>query len=592
MKNGLWMLLPIFMGWLVITSIVSCTDDNTSDDPVNKEDVPWEEYDISKIQVLDSGTISLREVCQNTIAHEMGMNDDIDSVLVGFAAGMIDSITAYEKRVNDSLNAVSGGNDFLEFVLSLSWKTITYESVSADGYPITLSALFVYPDLQAGVSTKPKNYYIGTHVTITDNDECPSSFSKDRFTSDVGMLAVFANVLLNHGYVILPDYEGYGITKDRSHPYLNREVTAKQVIDGAKAGMRQIQVLSEQDEDFQLDENWKAVSVGYSQGGATAAATYRYALDHSVECNSLRMAGAVCGDGPYDPLATLKKYISDNRMYMPVAVALMMKAMCDTDPEMIREGCKVEDFCTPGFVNTGIFKAIEEKTKGTGSIHDLLLKYSYNHDDFTMMRRMTTGSAGMISKDMPYKKQNDDIYVKNGGGWKWEGGPVDSWCEMDQALNADCIAFLKDGTIHNNTLMRKLKALLKCMRRNQLCYGEKGDWIPPSGAKFTFFHSTTDEVVPYVNMSTVRSNWGDSKARYISFYFQPSTLERILGSFKGDKSALKKHWGTHSQCGKVFFLGKARGLADDITCTDWKAGAVEDDGLSALTFIATMFKDL
>ena len=377
MKNGLWMLLPIFMGWLVITSIVSCTDDNTSDDPVNKEDVPWEEYDISKIQVLDSGTISLREVCQNTIAHEMGMNDDIDSVLVGFAAGMIDSITAYEKHINDSLEAVSGGNDFIEFVLSLSWRVISYESVSVTGYPITLSALFVYPDLQAGVSTKPKNYYIGTHVTITDNDECPSSFSKDRFTSDVGMLAVFANVLLNHGYVILPDYEGYGITVDRCHPYLCEELTARQVVDAVRYGIalyKTSSVISSIRHPFR--PNWRSMCIGYSQGGGVALATHRF-IEQNGLTDELHFSGSVCGAGPYDPIATLyyyaQQYSNGDPLKMPVLMPLIMRGMCCANPYM--KNHQPSDYLSQAFLATGILDMIDSKTMTTDDIYDALVSY-------------------------------------------------------------------------------------------------------------------------------------------------------------------------------------------------------------------------
>ena len=594
-KNNLWMLAAILFSSLVAISFTACSRDDVDDDDEvetiidysKSMNMPWEQYGAENITIVDSGTIAFRDVCQNTIAHETAQNDDADTILVNYAKFLIDSIARYEQHVNDSLQAVSGENSLLDYVLALKWYTFTYPSVSVTGEPINLSALFVYPyELK---SKRLTNYYIGTHVTITSNSQCPSNFTKNNFASDVGMLAIFAHILFNHGYVVIPDYEGYGETKGRPHPYLNREVTAKQVIDGAKAGMMHIQHLANLDKDMQLHEKWKAVSVGYSQGGATAAATYRYAQEHPDECSSLRMAGAVCGDGPYDPVATLNNYISEGKVFMPVAVALMLKGMCDTDPDMRSLGCRVEDFCTPGFVNTGIFNSIANKTKTTDDIAKDLLDYSYNHDDFHMTRILEKEGHIQIEE---YTKMNYELKGVP-QGMTWLGGVRNTWCNIDQMLNEECIAFFKTGAVKDNTMRKKFRALSKCMKRNRLFYGTNGDWLPPSRSKFTFFHSKTDEVVPHVNMTSVRDVWGPNAACYIGFEFKSNWLQKALAKLS-DKAAapLKKDWGTHVQCGTLLFLGKSRDLADKITGPGWVGGEYNDEDLGALTYIASMFADI
>ena len=126
---------------------------------------------------------------------------------------------------------------------------------------------------------------------------------------------------------MIPDYEGYGITSKDPHPYCNRDVTAKQMIDGAKAA-----VVWFEKNIAQLEPDWKTVAVGYSQGGAVAAGILNYY--NAKKLTGLNLVGAVCGDGPYDPLATLKQYIKDDRLYMPVASALLLKGMVDTNKEM------------------------------------------------------------------------------------------------------------------------------------------------------------------------------------------------------------------------------------------------------------------
>ena len=105
--------------------------------------------------------------------------------------------------------------------------------------------------------------------------------------------------------MVIPDYEGYGLTKDSPHPYCNRDVTARQVIDGAKFAIGWM----ERNRNTKMKKGWKSVAVGYSQGGAVAAGVARYYLENNM--TGLNLQGAVCGDGPYDPLATLKQYIND-----------------------------------------------------------------------------------------------------------------------------------------------------------------------------------------------------------------------------------------------------------------------------------------
>ena len=83
-----------------------------------------------------------------------------------------------------------------------------------------------------------------------------------------------------------------------------------------------------------------------------------------METNSLdkdlHLGGSVCGDGPYDPFATLRTYISQNKVYMPVALALIFKGMIDYNPYMHRYA--LTDYFSERFLNTGIFKWIEEKS--------------------------------------------------------------------------------------------------------------------------------------------------------------------------------------------------------------------------------------
>lgn len=257
------------------------------------------------------------------------------------------------------------------------WVTLNYRCNTADGSQQDLSELVVWPYRNYGVcETTPaaEQLVIGCHSTITSNAQCPSNFSNLSSLGEINMLALFANAWSQNALVVVPDYEGYGSTASIPHPYCNRELTAEQVVTGAKAGLSYYE-----NNVTKMDPNWTGVAIGYSQGGAVAAGVLRYCQEHNE--TSLRLKGAVCGDGPYDPLATLKRYIEMDKLYMPVAPSLLLKGAVDTDPDMIALGCRYEDFVTDKFFQTGIFDMIRDKQHTTDDIQTALLNHSYKYGD-------------------------------------------------------------------------------------------------------------------------------------------------------------------------------------------------------------------
>ena len=81
--------------------------------------------------------------------------------------------------------------------------------------------------------------HIWCHIIITSDDERPTSqvFAEEPGlmvllpgrqygTSATGGVADYAGRCI----IIAPDYEGYGITKDRPHPYLCERIAAQQVV--------------------------------------------------------------------------------------------------------------------------------------------------------------------------------------------------------------------------------------------------------------------------------------------------------------------------------------------------------------------------
>ena len=109
---------------------------------------------------------------------------------------------------------------------------------------------------------------------------------------------------------IIPDYEGYGITSDVAHPYLSEELTARQVVDGVRYGIELYKNSAQVSEiRHPFRSGWRSVSVGYSQGGGTSMAVHRF-IEQNGLVDELKFTGSVCGDGPYNPVATFMEYIN------------------------------------------------------------------------------------------------------------------------------------------------------------------------------------------------------------------------------------------------------------------------------------------
>ena len=549
-KNLTWMLAALLFGLTAMT-LTACSDDDEAGGAV-PEERPI--YDVANIHVIASGQVTATEFYQRLIQGATQGNSAEDEQLTAFYQQQLSAIRTRENELRDSLANESGGNgsegadtDGKSVIYSYEWTTIRYSTVDVDGKEVECSELLVWP-YNALFNPTPKNVVVGCHVTITSNGDCPTNFSHLGHTNDVNMLACFANPISQQALVIIPDYQGYGATVGQSHPYCNREVTAHQVVDGAMAGI----VFYEKNKK-KLDKNWKSVAVGYSQGGAVAAGVLRYVQQHGV--SELRMAGAVCGDGPYDPVATLKQYIEDDRLYMPVAAALLLKGAVDTNPRLRELGCRYEDFCTKDYVDTGIFDWLAEKKLTTDSIQQRLI-------DISCGALVPAGYQGRFvmhvwsnakKEFLPYTKEVD----KAAANFDRSDGKGKSYCTVNQCFKQGVIDYFKEGKVSGDVPVDKLQALEQCLTENQLHYR----WTPEKDSGFTLFHSTKDEVVPVCNLNAVDAAWsqsGDASALPFCGYWYSNSSSYL-----------------HLATGTDFYLKYSGGMVKDIINGKWKSGRFE-----------------
>lgn len=359
----------LIAGLVLMFSLVSCQKDYPPEREITIEDLNPQVVSSAQIPLYDLYGAILKDITEG--------NDPDKEDLIKWVNARRDALykqaeaAAIAEGANDDYTNLTPAILAILHKMVLETRVISYSTLGAGGKMIESSMLVAWP-WSPLVNPYPDHLILGCHATIAADRQRPSNYDNLSFSTDVRILVGewastvialdLSTVLLDlitspaECLVVMPDYEGYGNTSQKPHPYLNREIQARQCIDAAQAAVKWYEA-----NEKHMDSGWKTVSIGYSQGGAVAAASYRYWLDHKTRYKSLNFAGAVCGDGPYDPYATLKFYVDRNEMDLPCAPALVIKGMMDTDKEMIAAGAKLEDYLTEDFIKTGIFEGIASK---------------------------------------------------------------------------------------------------------------------------------------------------------------------------------------------------------------------------------------
>ena len=151
---------------------------------------------------------------------------------------------------------LTGFGEFVELVENgFTVHRVVYNTTFREA-DITASGLVVIPD---GI-TGPFPLLSAHHGTIFSHDEAPSEFSLSNGLTGFELFSAA-------GFVsIIPDYLGYGESKEILHPYYNFRYTASAILDMISATR---EFLDNQAVSF----NDKLFLVGYSEGGyATLAA--------------------------------------------------------------------------------------------------------------------------------------------------------------------------------------------------------------------------------------------------------------------------------------------------------------------------------
>lgn len=406
--------------------------------------------------------------------------------------------------------SASGSLDYSDYYSGVAYYlyTFNYPSIDKHGNRIILSSLMAFPYFTESNwnddGYRFNNIVIGCHCTITSNRECPSMYTASgAFDSDVNMMQYYASWGKGikkdkddpayYNVLIMPDYEGYGVSKDRPHPYLYQELTARQVIDGVRYGLALFKQGRFTGKRESVSPQWaqrpdafrygKFFSIGVSQGGSVAMAVQRF-IEQNNLTEEFPFKGSICADGPYDPVATLKYYMKEDtgsghkagELTMPVAIALIIKGMLDTNPLMMKY--KPTDFFSQLFLDTGILTMIADK-------------------QYPSLERTTDDVKTHLSSLARSEKYKDLLtsdgranlkYVLTDRGWEY------------------MTKLVEDKELPD---YEEMNDLISALESNNLTKG----WTPHY--PICLFHSMYDTVVPYPNCVNARDIFHSMVTLYV-----------------------------------------------------------------------------
>jgi pimeloyl-ACP methyl ester carboxylesterase len=156
-----------------------------------------------------------------------------------------------------------------------------------------------------------KGIVVANHYTMTSDIEVPSN-----------MVAI-ESIFVMKGYaVIMPDYVGYGISRDKLHPYLHWRNAAQTAVD-------LLNCMPELLDYYGYSYPKDVIVTGYSQGGAVALGVARMIEENDNQEGDWSVRKLYAGAGPYDPAGTYLFSIERNEMGIPAAIPLIVMGLND-----------------------------------------------------------------------------------------------------------------------------------------------------------------------------------------------------------------------------------------------------------------------
>jgi len=409
----------------------------------------------------------------------------------------------------------------------------TYESIDGNKNPITLSARAYVPTtwasaapsyidmpsytvigqviqlfvdiFQAIVYRNTQSVLLSCHPTVTSTAEAPTGNAAPENAIKI--------MTSERALVVCPDYCGYGITAFMQHPYLVEDITARQCIDAELAALDLISLWDDGLYDNPIASDYYTNIIGYSQGGAVALACTKYlesnACPQEVK-DKIKLNHTYCGDGPYSPVATVKQYLewqdTGKVLEYPCVLPLIVMAAKDAYNDDCMRTVKVEDYFSEDFLKSDVINMLKSKSVTTADLNNKISAWMGTDEK--------TGLPRLMPKDLFSEKMLDE-----------------------------------NSNEH--------KCLMRALEKNDLTKG----WTPTH--KITFYHWTTDGVVPYCNTQAIFAEGGidaGQKNPNINYYTNKFSgfdlgypLWQLAGIWGGGSDGQGEEVN-HAEAGVVFYV--------------------------------------
>ena len=244
--------------------------------------------------------------------------------------------------------------------------TIAYLSHDVLGKEVWLSGWVAVPTASEGGACNADHLLFSTHYTMCKNSEVPSQTDPyDGFTF---------NLSRDKPVMIEPDYLGYGITKDREHPYCAPDIMAEESVDMLLTVHDLLRDMHAMDCST---GTYPTYGIGYSQGGAIILACQRYVENSpkltEAQRNAINWVRTCAGAGPYCSLSTISQYYFQDNLSMPVAAPLLVMGMVAAYPDIFGD-IKAEDYFSEAFNTAGIVDKVRSTDYTIDELNDAIKK--------------------------------------------------------------------------------------------------------------------------------------------------------------------------------------------------------------------------
>lgn len=332
----------IALAFAVLCIASSCTKDEIDGGiaPVTGEMTgSGEVSQVSAVFRFDAGALGLPAECQNELER-----------------------VAEELEKKDTEGLLQASGSLWTAVHSMKF---TYWSVDGSGKPIELSARLYWP--YSKITSKPErvnDVVVYCHETMFQSGGiAPSETDNNNFGT---------NLAQRGNLVVIPDYIGFGETKQLDQTYLCQNLIARNCVDALLAAIGKSKTVNSGISS--LKEGYGTYIMGYSQGGGNGLALHRYIETKASDYDrrTINLKRSFLGSGPYNPLLTFQSWMEDGQMTMPILMAMVLQGF-QAEGKSKLAGYDLHTYFSEAFNSSGLLDSLAGKTLSmAGSLTGLI----------------------------------------------------------------------------------------------------------------------------------------------------------------------------------------------------------------------------